>query len=54
MHGYIGEGMEEGKLCEARKDLGALEKDYETLAGDGDLEADGEVDHYGEEDLNEM
>eukprot|EP01054_Gregarina_sp_Poly1_P010051 Gregarina_sp_Poly_1__10050@NODE_676_length_6827_cov_240_110355_g509_i0_p1_GENE_NODE_676_length_6827_cov_240_110355_g509_i0NODE_676_length_6827_cov_240_110355_g509_i0_p1_ORF_typecomplete_len461_score66_05Tubulin/PF00091_25/2_2e85Tubulin_C/PF03953_17/9_2e54Tubulin_3/PF14881_6/4_9e06Tubulin_2/PF13809_6/0_21_NODE_676_length_6827_cov_240_110355_g509_i033244706 len=45
VHWFVGEGMEEGELSEAREDLACLERDYEEVQQDN-LAAEGQDDAY--------
>ncbi|PFH38634.1 putative alpha-tubulin I [Besnoitia besnoiti] len=50
VHWFVGEGMEEGELTEARDDLAALERDYDEVAAVTTLELH-EMDEDMDEDL---
>ena len=42
---FVGEGMEEGELFDAREDMAALEKDYEDIGLDFNSEEEEEEEY---------
>ncbi|PHJ24759.1 tubulin alpha chain [Cystoisospora suis] len=52
VHWFVGEGMEEGQLTEARDDLDALERDYDEVAADTKQLLEDEADEYMNEDMS--
>lgn len=44
IHWYVGNGMEEMELSEARENLAALEKDYELVEKDDDVGEGNEIE----------
>ena len=46
VHQFVGHGMEEGELAEARENLAALEKDYEMLGAEGEGDEEGAKEMY--------
>lgn len=49
---FVGEGMEEGQLTEARDDLAALERDYDEVAADTKGLLEEEADEYMNEEMS--
>lgn len=44
IHHYVGSGMEEAEVDEARENLAALEKDYAEIASEEPLEDEGGIE----------